>query len=283
MLRLFLLCLLISIPLSSKPFVVGRLKNQLGNQMFTIAATLALAWDHEADAYFPDLIDRKEWGLADNYEKVFFRLNASMPPRDVRAEYQEPVHSYRPIPFTPDMRVAGFFQSAKYFDHHRERIVKLFQPAPEILDDLYKKHAPIIDHPKTVAIHARTYFKEDPYRNFFHLCRRDYFERAMDHFPDQDTVFVVFSDQIWWCKFAFRRINRQIIYIEDQDYLHDFYLMSLCKHQIISNSSFSWWAAYLNQNPEKVVVAPAHWMRNPNIDEFDIVPDEWVKVDFPIQ
>jgi len=280
---LIILCLISLSQLSAKPFVVGNLKNQLGNQMFTIAATLALAWDHDAEAFFPDLKGKEGWNLSENYQKVFFRLNAENPPRDVQADYQEPIHSYRPIPFTPDMQISGFFQSAKYFDHHRERIVELFQPSSEILESLKKKHAEILNHPKTVAIHVRTYFREDPRRAFFHLCNRDYFERAMALFPDEDTLFVVFSDQMWWCKFAFGNSNRQVVFIEDQDYLHDFYLISLCKHQIISNSSFSWWAAYLNQNPEKIVIAPANWMRSPRIEDCDIVPDEWIKVDWPTQ
>ena len=263
-----------------KPFVVGDLKGQLGNQMFEIATALSLAWDNDAVAYFPDLREKDKFNIQRNFEKVFFRINADTPPREVLSEYEEQDHTFQAIPFTPDMKIYGFYQSEKYFKHYREEIVELFQPVPEIMDYLHEKYAEIIDHPKTVAIHVRSYFAEDPNRSCFHLCSRQYFTNAMELFPDEDTLFVVFSDQMWWCKFAFRKFERQVIYIEDESYHHDFYLMSLCKNNIISNSSFSWWAAYLNQNPEKVVVAPAKWMRNKNLDDQDMVPEDWIKVDW---
>ncbi len=272
------LCLFVS--LESKPFVVGRLKGQLGNQMFEIATTLSLAWDNDAEAYFPDLTQSDKFNIPNNFEKVFFRLNGGAPPGKIHKIYLEKGHPYKPIPFSDGMAISGFFQTAKYFDHHRDRIVALFQPVREIDDYLLKKYAPIIDHPKTVALHARTYFREDPSRHCFHLCDMKYFKQAMDLFPDEDTVFIIFSDEIWWCEFIFRNCGRQMIFMKDEDYLHDFYLMSKCKHHIISNSSFSWWAAYLNQNPDKTVVAPAKWMVNRRLNDCDIVPDEWIKVDW---
>jgi len=248
--------------------------------MFEIATALSLAWDHDAEAYFPDLREKNGFNIANNYEKVFFRLNAEAPLRPISVEYRERAHSFDSISFTPDMKICGFFQSEKYFKHHRDKIVELFQPIPEIMDYLHQKYGDIIHHPKTVALHARTYFHEDPRRTCFHFCNRDYFANAMELFPDEDTLFVVFSDQMWWCKFVFGAFNRQIIFIENEDYLHDFYLMSLCNNQIISNSSFSWWAAYLNQNPEKVVVGPAKWMTNKKLPDHDIIPEDWIKVDW---
>jgi len=280
----FLLILLLPISFlfseEAKPFVEGSLKGQLGNQMFEIATALSLAWDHDAEAYFPDLKASDKFNISNNYEKVFFRINAAPAPREIQAEYQEIKHSFQEIPYAPDMKIRGFYQTEKYFGHYRDQIVALFQPVSEITDYLQNQYADIIHYPKTVSIHARTYFAEDPYRNCFHFCNRAYFENAMALFPDEDTLFVVFSDQIWWCKFAFRNSGRKIVYIENEDYLHDFFLMSTCKHNIISNSSFSWWAAYLNQNPEKIVVAPAKWMNNQKLDDRDIVPDDWVKVDW---
>ena len=73
--------------------------------------------------------------------------------------------------------------------------------------------------------------------------------------------------------------NRQITIVDwntEQDGWSDMYLMSICRHNIIANSSFSWWAAWLNQNAEKIVVAPCRWQNG--IDIADIVPDEWVRI-----
>ena len=73
--------------------------------------------------------------------------------------------------------------------------------------------------------------------------------------------------------------SRPHLFIENEPHYHDFYLMSYCTHQIISNSSFSWWAAYLNKNPQKKVIAPARWF-NPGCltTGKHIVPKEWIKV-----
>jgi hypothetical protein len=55
-------------------------------------------------------------------------------------------------------------------------------------------------------------------------------------------------------------------------------LISRCKHQIISNSTFSWWGAWLNQNPEKIVVAPNVWYKDPNLDTSQLIPKEWKRI-----
>lgn len=264
----------------NKPFVVGELGGQLGNQMFEIAAALSLAWDNDADAYFPDLITKTGNNIPNNHKRVFFRINAEPPPRKVQFRYKETMHPYQPIPFHPDMQISGFFQSEKYFMQHKEKIIDLFMPSDAILSTIQAKYPNILNHPKTVAVHARTYFAEDPSRNCFHFLSEDYFANAMALFPDKDTLFVVCSDQMWWCKFIFKKFTRNIIFIENNDYLIDFYLMSLCKHNIISNSTFSWWAAYLNRNPDKIVVAPEKWMTNRNLEDYDIVPEDWIKVEW---
>jgi hypothetical protein len=83
-----------------------------------------------------------------------------------------------------------------------------------------------------------------------------YYQEAMKHFDD-DTLFVVFSDDIDWCKSVFKGDNF-IFITNEQDYV-DLYLMSLCKNNIIANSSFSWWGSWLNKNEGKKVIAPSKW------------------------
>jgi hypothetical protein len=85
-----------------------------------------------------------------------------------------------------------------------------------------------------------------------------YYERAVSLFPE-DSLFIICSDDIKWCKNHLSHLSKNLIFIEGNIHTHDFYLMSLCKHNIISNSTFSWWAAYLNPNPDKITVTPDHW------------------------
>ena len=101
----------------------------------------------------------------------------------------------------------------------------------------------------------------------------------MDLFPE-DALFVVCSDNIPLCKKAFQDSSKNIKIIEEEHGYMDLFLMSLCHHNIISNSSFSWWAAYLNRNPNKIVIGPKKWFNteNPKYDTSDLLPDEWIKV-----
>ena len=105
---------------------------------------------------------------------------------------------------------------------------------------------------------------------------KEYFQKAISLFS-QDALFVVFSNDINWCKTNLQGLAKNLIFIENEPYYHDFYLMSLCKHQIISNSSFSWWAAYLNRNPDKIVIAPINWFTKASgFHSKDLFPDEWI-------
>ncbi|EPO2592080.1 alpha-1,2-fucosyltransferase, partial [Escherichia albertii] len=91
------------------------------------------------------------------------------------------------------------------------------------------------------------------------------------------TLFFIFSDDIEWCKDNIFLDNKT--YFVQGDTYHvelDMLLMSKCKHNIISNSSFSWWAAWLNENRNKIVIAPSKWFKKDI--KHDIIPESWVKL-----
>lgn len=164
--RIFVILLLCCSALGAKeahdkPFIVGRLHDRLGNQLFEIAATLSLAFDYEAEAYFPDLQERQDEGIPLNYETIFFRLNASEPPGKIRYKYkQSSDFEYVPPKFKPSMSLTGYFQSEKYFKHNKEKILPLFEPKPEIYHYLHAKYPRLMQHPYTVAIHLRDFDTE---------------------------------------------------------------------------------------------------------------------------
>lgn len=269
-----------STAIAEQPFIKGNLRERLGNQMFIVAANVSLALDNGARAIFPEFLSRKDCDIPTNYKMVFWRLDVNPPDSEISYSYQEPSFLYSPIPYRPNMETHGWFASERHFKHHKKEIQQLFAPHPSIVDYLKSKYPAIIEHPYTVAVHVRAYALESSYANKnFVSYGADYFDRAMSLFPE-GTLFVVFSDKIKWCKKKFKKISkkRNIQFIENEISVHDLYLMSMCKHNIISNSTFSWWGAYLNENPDKVVIAPPQWFtQESSLQEIpDLFPEEWV-------
>lgn len=250
---------------------------QMGNQMFQIAAATALALDHGTEASFPDLITSKEDGIPENYELLFHDLNTE--PVKVTYEYREPLSlAYQEIPYVPNMRIWGYFQSEKFFKHHKEKILEVFAMPEEIRIDLERRYGNLLAHPRTVAVHLRSYHADDPFQKWYFQAGKRYIEKAMNYFPE-DTLFLIFSNNMRWCKRELRFVNKDMIFIEGESRFHDFYLMSLCKHNIISNSSYSWWSAYLNPNPDKIVIAPKNWFsEGSELIDKDIVPEDWIQL-----
>lgn len=248
--------------------------------MFQIAAAEGLARDNGVKAIFPSLKSEKQWNVQENWKKIFFRVDDSSPTKGISKVYTEPYYHYKKIPYQKYMRIRGFFQSEKYFINHKEAIWELFAPSQEIVDYLNSKYRDIITHPRTVAIHFRDYSKEDPTHRAHPNVNIKYFKKAIKYYP-KNSLFVVFSNNIAWCKQAFSGMGRSIKFIENEHYHHDFFLMSMCKHNIISNSSYSWWAAYLNRNPNKIVGAPKLWFnKRYRNDTYDNTPPSWIKIDY---
>ena len=103
-----------------------------------------------------------------------------------------------------------------------------------------------------------------------------YYKKAMATF-DSGSVFLIISDDITWCKKHFRGEN--FFFVDDEPPIVDLYLQSLCTHNIISNSSFGWWGAWLNPNPEKKIVCPTPWFAPSGMkrDTRDLCPAIWKK------
>ena len=104
----------------------------------------------------------------------------------------------------------------------------------------------------------------------------EYYKKALEIIGEYDKLFI-FSDDIEWCRNNLKFDN--MIFIEGNTDIEDLYLISLCKHNIIANSSFSWWGAWLNKNPNKKVIAPSKWFGDmANLNESDIVPEGWIRI-----
>jgi hypothetical protein len=175
--------------------------------------------------------------------------------------------------------ISGYWQSEKYFLNYANEIREKFTFAP-ILDDANKKWAELIARKNSVSIHVRR-------GDFFHgknasyhgVCTVDYFASAIRYIKERvsNVEFFIFSDDLNW---AIRNINSTMPchFIADnkgEKSFNDMRLMRLCKHNIIANSSFSWWGAWLNSNESKIVIAPTNWFVA-EIDTRDLLPATWV-------
>ncbi|MBU1173607.1 MAG: alpha-1,2-fucosyltransferase [Proteobacteria bacterium] len=254
------------------------LKGGLGNQMFQIAAAHVLALDNNDEcAFFMGNPGTQQCHASRFYMTNVFKKIKELPedlvikPNFPEVRYLEPRFNYDPIPYSEGMILQGFFQSEKYFGTHKKEVIELFE------DKNIKFR---FDFTNTVSIHVRRGdYVYDPYIGAFIPPQpMDYYNRALAFIESKAKIdyILLFSDDIGWCKANFR--DTRIIFIEGQaDYL-DMYLMSKCHHNIIANSSFSWWGAYLNEN-ENIVCAPAAWFGFAFKDDWqDIYCKNWVKI-----
>lgn len=252
-------------------YVIGNLLGQLGNQMFEIAAASALAWDNEGEAHFPDLHP-----ASTEYRHVFFRCNRNTPDIPITYEWGNgSPFTYVPIPYQPNMKLGGYLQNEKYFAHHREKIIELFAPHKDDLNYIKRKYDDILSHPNSVSLHLRYYYREKPDDESFIQYESEYYEKAMNHFS-KDSLFVVISDDISFAKKNISTEGRNVVFIENEPFYIDFYLQTFCKDNIISNSTFSWWGAWLNQNKDKKVIRPQKWLGGyPDI----ACPADWITIE----
>ena len=255
-----------------KPYVIGSLLGRTGNLMFEVATTCALAWDNDANPYFPDFAPIMEYS---DFRHLFFRCRVYPPRKKIDYEWGFAPYGFEPIPFHPNMKISGYFQNEKYFAHYRDRLLKLFAPHPDDLRYIKTKYDWLINHPNTVSVHLRYYHAEKPGEDCFIQYDKEYYEKAMNLFPDT-SLFIVMSDNLDFARQNIPTDGKNVIFIENEPHYIDFFLQTFCKHNIICNSTFSWWSAWLNQNPDKIVVRPKTWMGGyPDIGG----PDEWIRVD----
>lgn len=286
--------------------IIVKLMGGLGNQMFQYA--LARKLELKGEKALLDVTAYKNSRVHNNYEleNIFdlhplyanesdikkVRLNIkelSINERIIRkiklkvglpySHYTEKrFYSFDPnvLKLTGNYYLEGFWQSYKYFIDIDEVIRNKFQ-FKKPLDENNKKILKFIQTTNSISIHIR---RGDMLTNSLHsnICNLEYYEKSINTISEKidKPVFFIFSDDVRWCKKHLKLDN--IFYIEGnngKDGYKDMQLMSMCKHNIIANSSFSWWAAWLNQNIDKIVIAPSR-MINMKLDFKDAFPSTWL-------
>jgi len=265
--------------------ITADIMGRLGNQMFQIAAAESLAYDLNTFAYFPSNVigatptdeERSRYSTS-ILRNVKYIKDLSQVKNDIRHVFKESINfSYQEIPKVDNLYIHGYFQSEKYFSHNRKIIENLFSPTQEILDYLDVKYLDLISRDDTVSVNIRRGdYLTDKYINHHGLTELDYYNEAIELFPNHKFVF--FSDDIKWCKETFK--SPEYIFINGEYDVIDFYLISLMKNNIIANSTFPWWAAWLNKNYNKKIIAPKNWFgkANSHLDTSHVIPESWIKL-----
>lgn len=173
----------------------------------------------------------------------------------------------------------GYWQSEKYFSDIREKILEAYR-FPEFSTSEQKAYAEQIQNSLSVSVHIR----RGDYLNYSYLqniCTPAYYNWAMRYFREkypERAQFYIFTNDVPWAKEHFRERDCHFVTGNSgADSFRDMQLMSLCRHNIIANSSFSWWGAWLNQNPEKIVIAPEKWINSGTDEQVDVIPESWIK------
>jgi hypothetical protein len=177
----------------------------------------------------------------------------------------------------------GYWQSEKYFKDIEDIIRKDFTLKNPLGDAAQKIENEINKSQNPVSVHIRRGdYITDKTTNLYHgTCSPEYYEKAIEIIKkgvDSASLFI-FSDDIDWVKNNLS-FNLPTIYVSQKgiaDY-EEMILMSYCKHNVIANSSFSWWGAWLNNHKDKLVIAPRKWFNAGDANSADLIPDNWIKI-----
>ena len=279
----------------------------LGNQMFQYAFALALKQRWPDDAVAIDTAAFRGYPLHNGYEldRIFnLTLPIATPGEVWKVNYPTPhyrlwqfrshilegwkvtkeresmVFQQEALDTSGPRYYEGYWQSERYLKEARDLILREFKfPS---FDGQNLALADSIRGKTSVAVHVRRgdYLKSDKFRG---LADLDYYRRAFNHMIEETNpdIFLIFSNDIDWCRENIGPLSagREVVYVDwntGADSYRDMQLMSICDHCIIPNSTFSWWGAWLNQNPAKTVVAPKYWSNFNH--HLDIIPDSWIRI-----
>jgi hypothetical protein len=227
---------------------------RLGNQMFEIANVYAQALRHNRSFRLTTTNSTGDSLLYKDsiFRKLEFKPNAHVSDMHcINSTYH--YTEYKPHDTLPTAFM-GYFQSEKFFKDFSENIKWLYEPTEEFIKKAHQDYHQL-NWNNTVAIHVRRGDFTVQTRRF-PLITKEYIETALQIIPERTCCFIV-SDDINWCKENIR--GNDIIYTEYEAPDQALWFMSLCKNFILSNSTFSWWGAYLSKYENKKVIHPSIW------------------------
>ncbi len=283
------------LPQHNMNLVVTCLKGGLGNQFFQYAMGRTLALRYGATLKL-DLS-----GVADNplrrYELDKYPIRATIATEDELmmfgggpaspssgcTRYHQPHFHFDPAVHgaAPPVQLIGYWQSERYFRHIADAIRRELTPI-EPMDAENERALANIRGSNAIAVHVRRGdYVTNPLAAAAHgVPSLGYYRRAMDYAASRvaDPVFYVFSDDHDWVRDNLRHpapLVQMTVNAPERGF-RDIQLMSACRHHILANSSFSWWGAWMNTSPDKIVIAPMPWFLDKRLDTRDLLPPDWI-------
>ncbi|MDD2273216.1 MAG: alpha-1,2-fucosyltransferase [Desulfuromonadaceae bacterium] len=187
-----------------------------------------------------------------------------------------------------DVYLEGYWTDERYFADNADIVRNEFTLLRELSSE-NSKIASSIDTTESISIHVRRgdYISNSQFHSIFNICDQHYYHRAIELISGKvsSPVFFIFSDDIDWARRNIK-VGHDVVYVSGpkSELPHEeLILMSRCKHNIIANSTFSWWGAWLNRNQKKVVVAPDKWVQKTGSYGTQIVPATWTTVSAELQ
>lgn len=291
--------------------VVTRIRGGLGNQLFCYAAGRALAHRLGADLVLDCTRRHPDWPLhldryaiqarflhdgpsnvRDRYSKLQRRYGTLVAevhrafPRTVQVAGQAFCIFEERHPFAYERKFGslrgpvylnGYWQSFRYFESAWPVIRAELQPKVDFTDQNKGWLERITSSRHPICLHVR---RGDYLKTAFGLCSSTYYENAVATMRDRvgsDAVFFVFSDDLSWCRRHLSISDPVFVEGNESHPVSELLLMATCRHHIIANSTFSWWAAWLGRHPQQVVIAPDPWISIvPTCP--DLIPGAWIKL-----
>lgn len=284
--------------------IIIKIEGGLGNQMFQYALGLSLSARHKVPFKIDYSYLKKENQSGRDFRLFGFNIDAPETTEKEIAHFTNPLQKvldkFRPeisrkkilekvSGFNPEILersegyFVGHFNSPLYFSSCEEEVRKAFSLKNPLSPEGEKWNKEILATPNSVSVHIRRgdYINIPKVANVHGAIPLSYYEKACDQilgkFPD--AKFFISSDDINWAKENFPK-KYSAVFIsspEIPDY-EEVILMSHCAHNITANSTFSFWSAWLNQNPQKIVITPKFWYRDKNREVKDLIPQNWLKL-----
>ncbi len=250
--------------------IITKLTGGLGNQLFQYAYGRACAIKNKTSlkldiSWYKGRMDR-------SYMLEHF---------DIKANIATSTDIFVTKIFSRKDYLVGDWQSEKYFKEFENIIRKEITPKYQLSED-NKIIIQDITAKNSVSIHLRgTDYVTGKKSDFHGVCSEEYYNKAITKIKETvpSPYFFIFTDDIEWAENHIKLPEPYTIVSKNKNYpWEDLVLMSSCKHNIIANSTFSWWAAWLNKNINKIVIAPKKWFNDEKIDTSDILPESWIKM-----
>jgi len=257
---------------------IVKLQGGLGNQLFQWAFYKHLKHKYKVDCYL-DVglynnqvgITKREFSL-NKFPNINYEINSKIDNFNYSNIFDNFYHTEHNLSPNINYYFEGYWQTEKYFKEIENEIKYDLSPGEEIKKKL-NKIIPINNNSISLHIRRGDYLNNT---NFHPVQSMDYYKKALEIIGHYDNI-LVFSDDIEWCKnnIKFENVN----FIEGISDIENIFLMSMCKDNIIANSSFSWWGAWLNNNKDKKIIAPKNWFGPQlGLNTSDIVPETWIKI-----